>query len=283
MRQLKVIFIFATLAGFVGCAGLKIDGAIVDEVTKPPVTAPPTPVPADAAALRAKVTDIALGDLCAKTAHDVQGTPPQGFMKGIALTYARAVCDPSQAWVKVASQPRGEAKSDFLAHYGLNPATADQRLQTTFSLLIGSAARESSWRWCVGKDPGASNTSAETCEAGLYQTSYNSRSASPVLPALFAQFKGNGAGCYAAEFKGKTTCTASNLKNYGEGEGVEFQRLSKECPGFATQYHAVMVRVRRSHYGPINIKKSEAKPVCIAMFERIRKAIEADRRICNVL
>ncbi len=273
---MKAILITALL--LTGCAGIKVGEILPPEPVALPEKAASTPSQAS----RSIVTDLALASECAKTAHDVQGTPPPGFMRGIALTYARAACNPTADWVKVASQPVGtDAKKDALAHYGL--ATGPARLESTFALVLGSAARESSWRWCVGKDPGASNDDAETCEAGLYQTSYNSRSASPVLPALFARYRAADSGCYAAEYKGKTTCSASNLKNYGSGDGVEFQRLSKECPGFATEYHAVMVRVRRTHYGPINLKKSLIKPACVSMFSKIGEAIKANPGICSNL
>jgi hypothetical protein len=70
------------------------------------------------------------------------------------------------------------------------------------------------------------------------------------------------------------------MKNWGTGEGVEFQRLSKECPGFASEYHAVMVRVNRKHYGPINTKQTELKAVCTQMFARLYDAIKGDPDIC---
>ncbi len=275
---MKSILIFALL--LTGCAGVQVGEIFPPEPEQQAETAKPAQ-PVAAASLQT-ITDLAIKSECAQTAHDVQGKPPQGFLKGIALTYARAACAPDAAWVKVASQPVGDdAKKDALAHYGL--AKGPPRLESTFALVLGSAARESSWRWCVGKDPGASNTDSETCEAGLYQTSYNSRSASPVLPALFAQYKASSDGCYAAEYKGKTTCSESNLKNWGTGEGVTFQKLSKECPGFATEYHAVMVRTRRTHYGPINLKKSAIKPACVSMFSKIGDAIKANPKICSLL
>lgn len=247
--------------------------------SKPPIDAPIL----DEQSLKDKVTSIALNDQCSKVRHDNQGTPPKGYLKGIALSYARAVCNPNSGEVLVASQPIGPASKDALAHYGLNPKDSTARLQTVYALMIGSAARESSWRWCVGKDPGASNTSSETCEAGLYQTSYNSRSADPVLPLLFEQFKKSSKGCFTVEYKGATTCSEANMKNWGGGEGVTFQKLSKDCPGFATEYHAAMVRVRRTHYGPINLKKSLIVPACVTMFEKVRQAVVADPSICSVL
>lgn len=282
--MIKLIISLAVFFLSVGCAELQKlsvtpPGGLVSEI--PPKTSPPVePAPSlDSAAAQAKVIALSVGSACQKEAHGNQGTPPTGFMKGIALTYARAICHQDQDWVKIASQPAGDPAKDAMAHYGLAPGPA--RLESTFALMVGSAARESSWRWCVGKDPGATNTSGETCEAGLYQTSWNSRSASAVLPSLFKEFKASPAGCFSKEYKGSTTCSADNMKNWGEGDGVEFQRLSKDCPGFASEYHAVMVRVRRTHYGPINLKKAEIKPSCVSMFSAIRKAIEADQSLCG--
>lgn len=237
----------------------------------------------DSEKLKAQIESIALSSDCAKSAHDNQGKPPQGYMRGIALSYARALCNQGSEAFKIASQSLGDASKDALAHYGAQPKDATERLQMLYSLMIGSAARESSWRWCVGKDPGASNTTAETCETGLYQTSYNSRSASPVLPKLYEQFKASKRGCFSTEYKGATTCSADNMKNWGSGEGVEFQRLTKDCPGFATEYHAVMLRVNRKHYGPINTKKALLKPVCTAMFEKVRQAVVANPFVCPAL
>jgi len=229
------------------------------------------------------ITDLAINSECAKTAHDVQGTPPKSYLKGSALSFARAVCHPEAESNVIASQAVGEPSKDALAHYGLKPATPEERLEVVYSLMLGSAARESSWRWCVGKDPGASNSSGETCEAGLYQTSFNSRSASPVLPRLFAKFKADKSGCFADQYKGATKCSEANLKNWGTGEGVEFQKLSKDCPGFATEYHAVMLRTRRSHYGPVNQKRSLVKSSCTKMFKSIRNKIQSNPMLCDML
>lgn len=228
-----------------------------------------------------EITSIALNSECAKTAHDVQGKPPKSYLKGSALSFAKAVCNPLSETTEIASQAVGDASKDALAHYGVRPNTAQETLEVVYSLMLGSAARESSWRWCVGKDPGASNTSAETCEAGLYQTSWNSRSASPALPRLFQKYKADKSGCFATEYKGATTCSDANMKNWGTGEGVEFQQLSKHCPGFATEYHAIMLRVRRSHYGPINRKKSSIKPACTQMFKDIRAKIDSKPALCS--
>lgn len=253
----------------------------------PSASPSPTPIPqvsdSQITASKLKVTSIALSDQCAHTGHDVQGTPPSAYMKGIALSFARAACHPEKDSVKIASQPIGSDSADALAHYGYKISDPMVRLETTFAMLIGSSARESSWRWCVGKDPGASNTSADTCEGGLYQTSYNSHTASAALSVIYNGYKASDAGCFAAEYKGSTTCSSYNMKNWGTGEGVEFQNLSKNCPGFATEYAAVMFRVDRTHYGPLNRKTALVIPACVDMFEKIRQAVAGDPSICSSL
>lgn len=283
----NVILFFVMACGLFGCNPgfcFSIRPPSI-EVEKPELTTTPSPSPqvVDVYTERQKIFDIAEKDLCAQTPHDVQGKPPKSYMRGVVLTYIKTICNPDTDVYKIASQPLGDASKDALSHYGLKPQSAHERLNMTFALMIGSAARESSWRWCVGKDPGASNSTGETCEAGLYQTSWNSRKASPALKGLFDEYVQFPAGCFAREYKGSTTCSSSNLKNYGSGEGVAFQALTKDCPGFATEYHAIMVRVNRGHYGPINRKKSEIKPACVDMFERVRQEVLKNPNLCFVI
>lgn len=278
MRSAFFVYFASAILCFGGCSAAPVASNEVEKIEVP--EKPASNNDASKGSLD-EITSIALNSECAKTAHDVQGKPPKSYLKGSALSFAKAVCHPEAETTVIASQALGEASKDALAHYGVKPATAQERLEVVYSLMLGSAARESSWRWCVGKDPGASNTSSETCEAGLYQTSWNSRSASPALPRLFQKFKADKSGCFATEYKGATTCSEANMKNWGTGDGVEFQKLSKECPGFATEYHAIMLRVRRSHYGPINQKKSSIKPACTQMFKAIRAKIESKPSLCS--
>lgn len=280
MKQLFFIYFTALVLFVGGCSTAPQTSNEVEKIEMPKDQASKEPVKN---ITLDEITQVALNSECAKTAHDEQGKPPKGYLKGVSLSFARAVCNPNFKSSMIASQPVGDPAKDALAHYELNPATSQDRLETVYSLMLGSAARESSWRWCVGKDPGASNTSAETCEAGLYQTSYNSRSANAALPELFKTYKSDRQGCFAAEYKGLTTCSDANMKNWGFGDGVEFQKLSKECPGFATEYHSIMVRVARKHYGPINRKTTQIKPACVKMFTQIRKVIEAQPSLCSLM
>lgn len=285
---MKFIALLLTLALFAACNAAPVaekPAAVLPQPT--PVVVVPTPTPKMTPPPMPGTIDdvmaIATGSACAKAAHGAQGTPPKSYMKGIALSFARAACNPDREAVKVAGQAIGDASKDALAHYGIKADTPDKRLAAVYALMVGSAARESSWRWCVGKDPGADNTDSETCEAGLYQTSYNSRTRHAVLPKLYAQFKADKSGCFESTYKSTTTCSEYNLKNWGTGEGVEFQRLTKNCPGFASEYHAVMLRVNRTHYGPINRKMVTYVPACADMFAQVGAYVKAHPGVCRGL
>lgn len=259
-----------------------------------PALPSPSPAPFSATSLKA-VTDLAAASKCAayKWAWGSKGDTglmPKAYFRGVALTYARAVCNPNRTDLVVTGQALGDASKDGLVHLsakfkaaGVSLATKADRVRGTFMLGMGSAMRESSGRWCVGKDPGASNDDAETCEAGLHQTSYNSRHASPELPKLFALYKTDKSGCFFETYSAGVTCSAANLKNYGTGEGVVFQELSKKCPGFAVDYANVMFRVRRSHYGPINTQKTEIVKVCSDLLLSIEKLINENPQLCKDL
>ena len=120
----------------------------------------------------------------------------------------------------------------------------------------------------------ASNTDAETAEAGLFQTSFNARHASPFLPQLFAQYMANPSGLVEI-FKEGVRCKAADLENFGSGQGKEFQRLSKECPVFAVEFAAIGLRNIRTHWGPVNRREVEILPECDTLLKQIQDVIDA--------
>ena len=128
----------------------------------------------------------------------------------------------------------------------------------------------------------ASNTSAETAEAGLFQTSFNARGASPLLPTLFAQYSANPTG-FLDVFKEGVRCSEASLQNFGIGDGQKFQRLSKECPAFAAEFAAVGLRHIRKHWGPINRRTAEVRLECDEMLRRVDAVVAASPGICSAL
>ncbi len=70
------------------------------------------------------------------------------------------------------------------------------------------------------------------------------------------------------------TATADNLKNWGNGIGAEFQRLTKACPEFAVRYAAIVLRHDRRYSGPINRKEVELRWECDDLFRAVRTLID---------
>ncbi len=210
---------------------------------------------------------------CAKFNFPERGTAPKGFIKGIALSYAREVCFPSKA----VNAPLGSADKDALAHYEVAATSAN-----VYALMVGSAMRESSGKWCCGKDASASNSGADTAESGIWQTSFNSRVASPELITIFNDYKTNPHNCFIV-YKEGITCSAANLKNWGSGDGYTFQKMAKECPAFSASFAAVTFRTLRKHYGPLNSRAALLRPECVNMFNSVAITVKDNPKLCAEL
>jgi hypothetical protein len=221
-----------------------------------------------------------------------RGVAPLGYTKGMALVFARTLCklkaeDPFA--LEMAKADTGNDDRDALAHCrkqfadaGMdNSVSGPDTLRHLFTLLMGLGMRESSGRYCEGRDRSTSNTDAESAEAGLFQTSFSARSSSALLPRLFEQASANRAG-FLDIFKEEVRCRASDLENFGEGPGRDFQQLSKESPAFATEFAAITLRNDRQHYGPINKREAEVLPACDAMFKQVQDAVETSN-LCPLL
>jgi hypothetical protein len=214
-----------------------------------------------------------------------RGRSPLGYVQGMALAYARIYCKLAQndpAALEMAKAQTADASRDALAHYapefqalGMSNSNAGaDTLRHLFVLLIGLGMRESSGRHCEGRDMAAQNVQAETCETGLFQFSYNSRTASPLLPRLIQSYAGRRD--FLSPFRRGVACDSDSWANHGTGPGAEFQQLAKQCPAFAVEYGAVLLRNRRRHFGPINTKKAELRREADALFQDVRAYVEAN-------
>jgi hypothetical protein len=223
-----------------------------------------------------------------------RGIAPRGYIKGMAVVYARVYCKLKSEDVvarEMAKANTGNSDKDALAHYaqqfhdaGMDNGSAGvDTLRHLFVLLIGLGMRESSGRYCCGWDTSGSPQppTADTAEAGLFQTSYNARNASPLLPKLFEQYLANPSG-FVEIFKEGVSCSDADLKNAGEGNGKEFQRLSKACPAFAAEFAAVGLRNTRKHWGPINRLEDEIRPEADVMLLEVQKVID-EFNLCPAL
>lgn|GEM_PF-1449211 len=223
--------------------------------------------------------------------HD-RGVAPRGYIKGMALVYARVYCKfkaGDAAAVEMAKADTGNIEKDALARYALefrslrmdNSSVGANTLRHLFVLLVGLGMRESGGRYCTGRDRSAQNTSADTAEAGLFQASYNLRTAHPLLPKLFSQYLSNPVG-FLDIFQEGVRCNPADLENFGVGNGKDFQRLSKSCPAFAAEFAAVGLRNRCRHWGPIIRKGAEIRPECDEMLLQVQRLVD-DLNICPLL
>jgi N-acetyl-anhydromuramyl-L-alanine amidase AmpD len=251
------------------------------------VAAAPAAGPIDQIIRLAAASDIA------RFAWKDRGRAPIGYIKGMALAYGRVYCKFKVG--NAAATEMGKAKTanpakDALAWYndifaaaGMNnDVSGADTLRHLFVLLIGLGMRESSGKYCEGRDRSASNTTANTAEAGLFQVSFNLKSASPLLPILFAEYSARPSG-FVDVFKEGVHCSAASLQNFGSGDGREFQRLTKECPAFAAEFAAVGLRNMRKHWGPINRKAAQVRPECDAMLRQVQAMVDASPAACAAL
>jgi hypothetical protein len=232
-----------------------------------------------------QIIQIAAGSSIAHYHWKDRGAAPPGYIKGMAVVYARAYCKlkaGDAAATEMAKANTNDRTKDVLAWYGEifhdhdmnNEHDGADTLRHLFTLLIGLGMRESSGRYCEGRDRSASNTTAETAEAGLFQTSFNARSASALMQTLFVQYSANPSG-FVEIFQEGVHCKPADLQNFGSGDGNEFQRLSKACPAFAAEFAAVGLRNIRTHWGPVNTRKVEIRPEGDAMLIQVQNAVDA--------
>lgn len=236
----------------------------------------------------ARITDLAAGSAIAGVHWANRGKAPVGYIKGMAVSFAKVSFDlaAGNAYAfEMAKAMTDDANKDALKHYeeifkqaGMdNSKDGPDTLRHLFVLMMGLGMRESSGRYCEGRDRSAKNTAAETAEAGLFQTSWNARHASPLMPKLFADFKAKPTPSYLEIFKEGVETKNKDLDNFGGGDGRAFQQLSKECPFFALEFAAIGLRNIRKHWGPINRQEAQVKAEADALFKDVQALVEQDK------
>lgn len=230
--------------------------------------------PVHAADLNQEIGDLAAASKCAKTNWVDRGYAPTGFVKGVAVTYARLFCElrSTGETARVAAGVSANPNRDALVWYAKSGGTDVDRLRAIHALAMGEGMRESSGNFTEGRDKTVKSPTAENAEAGLFQQSYDSISSSKYLPTLLKSWQSRPQDCLLEVFgKGVKDRKAPIV---GSGSGAEFQRLTKGCPSFATEYALVMFRVNRQHFGPITRKEAQLLPVCEAMFKSLEALAE---------
>jgi hypothetical protein len=246
-----------------------------------------------------QIETIAAGSNCARVNWRDRGVAPKAYMRGMALVFARAACRADRSDVLVVSKARAtpneqNRKTDGLTWYdeqftelGMsNAMDGVDTLRHAYTLLIGLGMRESSGKFCEGRDRSANFTTADSAEAGLFQTSFGARTRHETMADLYDKYKADQNGCLLDVFKLEVSCAAHNAENFGEGEGRNWQQLTKTCPAFATEYAAVLMRVhggRRGEFGPLRNRAAQLLPVCDAMLKQVQDLVRANPQACPTL
>jgi hypothetical protein len=233
-----------------------------------------------------RIVELAEHSKIANYAWRDRGKMPLGYTSGIALCFGLAATRLLQGHpiaTTAAQADRNDADNDALSWYrdefldlGMdNSQDGIDTLRHLFVLMLGLGARESSGRYCEGRDMSASNVTADTAEASLYQTSWNIRSCSSSIPPLLQEYWANPNG-FLPYFQDGVKLNKDDLGNYGSGDGAKFQFLSKFCPAFHCFVSGVGLRYRRQHWGPINRHDVELRADANDMLLEVQHLLSED-------
>jgi hypothetical protein len=207
---------------------------------------------------RQQIEALARNATCTRYDWRDRGPAKPAYMIGMALAFGRAVCQTDRSNNQIASAAQAKAgtaagKADALTwyedkfsalHMSNNTAGLDT-LRHSYLLLLGLGMRESSGKYCEGRDLSASFTSADTAEAGLFQASWGANTKQKALKALYDEYAAGHRDCLREAFTEGIHCSASSAKNWGDPQeqGYKWQELTKSCPAFAVDYATVLIRV----------------------------------------
>jgi len=263
------------------CIGIRRPPQSAQIGTEPDKPATPF-VPLDQRTIDAITTAAGASDLVSYSWNG-RGRAPIGYLKGMAVTFGMALRklaardSAALAMVRVVDGP-----GDVFDHYEdilkskdivtLDAPEAD-RLRALWVILTGLGMRESSGNYSEGRDMSASNTSADTAEAGLFQQSWGSRKASPEIPKLLTAYQADKYPGFLEVFREGVRDKASD--NYGDGDGALFQRIAKIKPAFAVEAAAIGLRTLYTEWGPIIRREAEIIHEADALFRQVQEIVGA--------
>jgi len=212
-----------------------------------------------------------------------RGKAPRSYLNGMALTFGVACLELDEDLpraTEMAQAQRADDQTDALTWYksqfsdkGMTNTTSGlDTLRHLFVMMIGLGMRESSGKYYEGRDMSASNTSSDTCEAGLFQTSWNISSCSPNISPLLTEYWDDPNG-FLPEFQKGMTPTANGLGSYGTGNGARYQFLAKYSPSFAAMVTGIGMRKLRKHWGPINRNEVEINKDADALLLKVQECV----------
>ena len=210
-----------------------------------------------------------------------RGRAPSGYAKGMAVAFARVYAKwkiGNSAALVMAAANSGDDTRDALSWHNsrFQPTAMDNTkagadtLRHLFVLLFGLGMRESSGRYCEGRDRSIRNIGADSAEAGLFQMSWDAHTADAEILQLFGEYRASQDDGLLAIFREGVTAHQYDLESYGSGDGRAFQDLCKSKPLFAVECAAVGLRTIRRHWGPINRHEAVIAPSVDRLFAMVQ-------------
>ena len=142
---------------------------------------PLEPLPAET---QQTIASMAATSQIAKYDWKNRGVAPRGYMTGMAIAWSTVVRKwmlGNSAALEMARANTHDAGHDALSWYKdifdqhgmVIDVDGIDTLRSLFTLLMELGMRETSGRYCCGRDMSADNVTPETCEAGLFRMSQN--------------------------------------------------------------------------------------------------------------
>lgn len=248
------------------------------------------------------LSQIVSGSSCARNAWSQgEGKAPLAFTKGVALVFARSLCNMEKPEVKAAAAAVDETpySVDGLARYASryrelgmdNSVAGATTLRHLYTLLLGLGMQESTGRYCLGRYMVDPFNTADSAEAGPFQTSWGAHVHHPSLAPLFERYRLDASGCLLDVFSKEVSCKPREAKSWGDGDGADWQKLTKSCPAFATEYAAVVVRAHGAgktpkgrwtgEFGPLRQGKVELRRDCDEMLSEVQAYVAKNPDSCK--
>lgn len=260
-----------------GVAGVNTWAALLSSQKPPPPITGTAELSPDTIA---EITALAGSSALARYDWADRGRAPIGYIKGMAVVFAKVLLDlkAGRSAALAMTVPIGSANKDSLAHYRIDATDRVTILKRLFALLIGLGMRESSGNYSEGRDTTASNPTANTAEAGLFQQSWGSHGASPEFQKLMTAYSAGVGSLDGLVSIFREGVTPRATENIGTGSGAAFQALCKAKPAFAAEAAAICLRVlggAAGEFGPIRRREAEMPIAATALLEDVQVIVDA--------
>ncbi len=230
------------------------------------------------------VAGIAAKSAVAKQVWPDRVTAGIGYVKGMAVVFAsfyQRLLAGDGAIAAMAKTKPGNPGRDVVAWYedefealGMDNSEPSDVLRHLFVVMYGLGMKVSAGKYCKGHDFAATGTpTRDSAGAGLFQSTYDLRSAHPLLPKVIASYLRDPEG-YLDLFREDVTCAPHDWDNHGSDQAMEFQRLSKACPAFAVEFAAIALRNRKDHWKAITLRQVRLLGNCDRMFRQVQEGVD---------